>query len=275
MESLSSSPVFLQIVEIAQKVLGALVITVAGFWLSGRVERWVVRLSGRTARIDETLGAFLAGLARIAVIIVAIITALELIGVGTAYIALLGAAGLALALAMQGTVSHVASGVMLLVLRPFKVGDFIEAGGTSGTVRAISLFATDLATPDNVKATVPNGALWSGIVRNYTAYGTRRLELEFGIGYEHDIDKAMNVIETIVGADTRVHAQPEPVIALGGLTDKSVQLVLRVWCDASDCGALRSDLIKAVKEAFDREGIRRPDPRGLVRRVGAKPGEAA
>lgn len=274
--SLLSSQITIQVFGLVQDILGAVVIVVAGFWAAGRAERWVARRARRSERIDTTLAAFLPGLARYAVVAVALIAAVDLLGIATTgLIAVLGALGLAAGLALQGTLGNVASGVMLLLFRPFKVGDFIDAGGITGTVKAVTLFATEMATPDNVKIVVPNGTVWGGTVKNYGAYGTRRLELRFNIGYEDEINRAMNIIEGVVLADTRAHRKPAPFIAVGELAASSVNLVVQIWCDAGDYGPLGFDLTKAVKEAFDRSGVKIPYPQQVVRHVGGARGIAA
>jgi len=178
----------------------------------------------------------------------------------TSLAALIGAAGLAVGLALQGTLSNVAAGVMLVAFRPFKVGDFIEAAGTSGTVRAVTLFTTELTSADNVLIIVPNGDIWSSAITNYSYFETRRCDLVFGVSYDTDLRKAEQAILKCIRADDRAHPAPEPFVKVSNLGDSSVDFTVRVWCDAADYWGLKFDLTRAVKEAFDKAGIEIPFP---------------
>jgi small conductance mechanosensitive channel len=166
----------------------------------------------------------------------------------------------AIGLALQGTLSNVASGVMLLTLRPFKLGDFIVAGGTSGVVDEISVFTTTLHTPDNVFTMVPNSSIWGSEIKNFSRNATRRNDMVFGIGYSDDIDKAMDVLNRILEEDERVLKDPAPTVAVSELGDSSVDFVVRPWCTREDYWALRFDITKKVKQTFDNEGISIPFP---------------
>ncbi len=172
----------------------------------------------------------------------------------------MGAAGLAIGLALQGTLSNVAAGVMLLLFRPFKTGDYIDGGGVAGTVKSVSLFVTELATPDNVQIVVPNADLWGTAIKNYSHHPVRRVDLLIGIGYGDDIDTAMGIIRKLAEDDERVHAEPEPFIVVGDLGDSSVNLIVRLWCDSANYWPLKFAMTKAIKEAFDREGVTIPFP---------------
>lgn len=246
----------------APSVLGGIVILIVGWIVAGVAARWTRRGLTRIERIDATLRHFLVSLVRYGVLIFAGLAVLNQLGVQTAsLIALFGAAGLAIGLALQGTLSNVAAGVMLLLLRPFKVGDYIDAGGgTAGTVMELGLFTTELATPDNVQVIVPNSALWGTTLKNYSFHGTRRLDLTLGISYGDRLDDAIQAVRQVLSADRRVHGDPEPQVLVGELADSSVNLIARFWCDAGDYWPLKFDLTRRLKETCDAEGIRIPFP---------------
>lgn len=242
-------------------VLGALAILVIGWALSKWVERMTRNALGKTRRIDLTLTGFLSNLARYLVLVFTVIAVLSQFGVQTAsLIAVLGAAGLAVGLAMQGTLSNIAAGVMLLIFRPFKIGDYVEVAGQSGTVDTINLFITELATPDNKQIIVPNSSIWGQSVVNYSYHPTRRLDLEIAIGYGDDIDHAIRVIGDVLEAEERVLSDPEPMIAVGNLGASSVDLTVRVWVNAADYWPLKFDLTKRLKQTLDAKGIGIPFP---------------
>ncbi len=242
-------------------VVGAVAILIAGWIGAGWVRRWVARALARVPKVDQTLRPFFASLARYLVLVFTGFAVLSQFGIQTAsLLAVFGAAGLAIGLAVQGTLSNVAAGVMLMLFRPFKIGDYIEAGDHAGTVRAITLFITEMATPDNVQIIVPNAQIWGTSVKNYSRNPTRRIDIAVGIGYGDDIDAAIAAILDEAVADSRAHADPEPVAAVIELADNSVNLTVRVWCDRGDYGSLKFDLTKAVKQRLDKEGISIPFP---------------
>lgn len=246
-------------------VVGALVILIFGFWLAKRMRNLVVKGLRKTGKVDETIIRFLGSLVRYLVIIFTLLAVLDQFGVETtSIIALLGAAGLAVGLALQGTLSNIAAGVMLLFFRPFKVGQFVDAGGTAGTVESISLFTTHMNTPDNVHIVVPNAHIWGAEIKNFNHNATRRVQIDVGIGYGDNIDKALKVALAVCNKDKRVHKDPAPMGAVGGLGDSSVDLLFRVWCDGGDFWGVKFDLTKAIKEAFDKEGIEIPFPQRVV-----------
>lgn len=250
------------------EVLGAIVMLVAGLWLSGWARRATDRALARVRRVDATLRGFFASLVRYLVLIVTLIAVLNQFGVQTAsLIAVLGAAGLAIGLALQGTLSNVAAGVMLLLFRPLSVGQFVEAGGTMGTVKEINLFVTVLATLDNLKVIVPNSAIWGSNIVNYSEYPTRRIDIVMGIAYGASIDRAMAVLRAVFEKDTRVLADPAPAMFVTSLGASSVDITVRLWCNAGDLWALRTDLNKQFKEALDAEGIEIPFPQRTVHLV--------
>lgn len=246
-------------------LLGAILILIFGFWLSKKAQNLLMKALRKAKKIDETIVRFVGSLARYLVIIFTVLAVLDQFGVETtSIIALLGAAGLAVGLALQGTLSNIAAGVMLLLFRPFKVGQYVEVGGISGTVDNISLFTTHMNTPDNVHIVVPNAEIWGTSIKNYSHNETRRIQIDIGIGYGDDIDKALKVAQSVCRADKRVHKDPAPLVAVSNLGDSSVDLLVRVWCLRSDFWALKWDLIKALKEAFDAEGIEIPYPQRVV-----------
>lgn len=246
-------------------LLIALLILVAGFWIAGRAGRLTDAALSRTGRVDETLRGFLRSLVRYAIVAVVLVTVLNRLGVQTAsLIALLGAASIAVGLALQGVLSNLAAGVMLLLFRPIKIGDYVLVGGEGGTVKSLGLFNTELATIDNVQIIVPNGSVWGQTITNFSAYDTRRIDLVIGVSYEDDPEKAVAVLKSVVEADERVMAEPAPVVAVGALGESSVDILVRPWCKASDYWALRWDLLKTIKRRLDEEGISIPYPHRKV-----------
>jgi small conductance mechanosensitive channel len=243
-------------------ILAAIGILAAGFWISGRAGTFIRDMGLKYPQLDVTLFSFLGSLARWAILALTIVVVLGQFGVETtSLIALLGAAGLAVGLALQGTLSNLAAGVMLLIFRPFKVGDYVTAGGHSGTVEEISLFTTRLVSVDNVLTIVPNGDIWASAVTNYSAKDTRRLDLVFGVSYGTDLKAAEQALRDVIGEDTRIKSDPaEPFVAVTNLGDSSVDFTLRLWCDASDYWALRFHMLQTVKETFDARGIDIPFP---------------
>lgn len=239
----------------------AIIILVAGFWISGRAGAIVRRLGVKYPQLDVTLFNFLGSLTRWAGVALTIIIVLGQFGIETtSLIALVGAAGLAIGLAMQGTLSNLAAGVMLLIFRPFKVGDYITAAGHSGTVEELSLFTTRLVSPDNVVTIIPNNDVWTSAVTNFSVKETRRVDLVFGVAYDADLAAAEAAIREVIEADERAHREPPPQIVVGNLGESSVDFTVRVWCDAGDYWPLRFDLIRRVKEKLDERGIEIPFP---------------
>jgi small conductance mechanosensitive channel len=242
------------------QAVGAVAVLILGRWVASGVRKASGRALKRSG-VDETLAPFLTGIAYYLVLAVVLIAVLSLFGIETtSLVAVVGAAGLAIGLALQGTLSNFAAGVMLLLFRPFKLGDFIVAGGSTGTVVEVGIFTTTLNTPDNVKIIVPNSDVAGGTITNYSAYDRRRNDLAIGISYDDDIGKAMAVIQQILDADSRVHDDPAPVIAVAELGDSSVNLVVRPWCNASDYWDLRFDLQRKIKEDLESAGCSIPYP---------------
>jgi small conductance mechanosensitive channel len=256
--------------EYGINILFAIIILVAGFIISGRVGKLIRGMGIKYPQLDVTLFSFLGSLARWAIVAVTVIVVLGQFGVETtSLIALVGAAGLAIGLALQGTLSNLAAGVMLLVFRPFKVGDFVTVAGYSGTVEEISLFTTNVVSPDNVLTIIPNGDIWAGAVTNFSAKELRRLDLVFGVSYGSDLKLAEQVLRDVMGDDQRVRNDPaEPFVAVTNLGDSSVDFTIRAWCDASDYWALRFHMLRTVKEEFDAKGIEIPFPTTTIVREG-------
>jgi small conductance mechanosensitive channel len=241
-------------------VIGALVLLIVGRFVAGWVRSSVTKGLTR-ANTDASLIPFFASMLYYAVLGVVLISVLNLFGIETtSLIAVFGAAGLAVGLALQGTLSNFAAGVMLLIFRPIRVGDFVEVAGQAGTVVEISIFSTLLNTGDNVRITIPNSQAYGDVVKNYSSNDTRRIDLVMGIGYGDDIGKAMEIIERIVTADSRTLRDPAPTIAVSELADSSVNLVVRPWCASGDYWALRWDLTRALKEALEAGGCNIPFP---------------
>lgn len=253
------------LVEHGLSVIGAVLILIIGLWLSGRAKVWTIRALGKAPALDDMLRGFFGSIVRYLVLIVVVLAVLSQFGIETtSLIAVLGTAGLAIGLALQGTLSNIAAGVMLLIFRPFKIGHFVEIGGISGTVRELTLFTTELATPDNVQIIVPNSSVWGQPLKNYSAHATRRVDFSFGISYSDDINKAFDVIRAVLAADTRIHKDPDAVIVVGNLGDSSVDITVRVWSNAADYWGVKFDITKQVKEALDASGISIPFPSRTV-----------
>ncbi len=256
------------------QVIGAIAVLIIGRWAAALVRRGVTRALER-AQMDASLVPFFSSRAYDLVLTAVVIAVLNLFGVQTtSLVAIVGAAGLAVGLALQGTLSNFAAGVMLLIFRPFGKGDFVDAGGSKGTVDEIGVFTTILNTPDNVKIIVPNSAIASGTITNFSAYDRWRNDLVMGIGYDDDIGRAIEVIQRVLDAEQRVHKEPAPVIAVSELGDSSVNLVVRPWCDASDYWPLRFDLMRRLKEELEAAGCSIPFPQRDVHVIQAN-GSAA
>lgn len=239
----------------------ALVVLVIGWMAAGIVSGFVRRRVNANPRIDNTIGNFIASIIRWVILLIVLIAVLNLFGIqATSLVAIMGAATLAIGMALQGTLSDLAAGFMLILFRPYKLGDYVEVAGTSGTVKDINMFVTELVTPDNVQIIVPNGQAWGAIITNYSAHATRRLDLMFGIDYGDDIGRASQIILDLARADNRVHADPEPWVRVTNLGDSSVDLGVRIWCNATDYWELKFHMTRAVKEAFDAQGISIPYP---------------
>jgi small conductance mechanosensitive channel len=242
------------------KILAAVAVFIIGRWIAKLMRRIVKKVMEKRS-VDPTIGKFVANLTYIALLTFFILAALGLLGIQTtSFIAVIGAAGLAIGLALQGSLANFAAGFLLIIFRPFKVGDYIEGGGTAGTVEAIQLFTTQLATPDNKTIIVPNSKMTGDNIVNYSAKGTRRVDMVFGIGYEDDIDKARNIITEILSQDERILQDPPMKIAVSELADSSVNFIARPWVNAADYWNVYFETTEKVKKRFDAEGISIPYP---------------
>ncbi|SPH16723.1 Small-conductance mechanosensitive channel [Defluviimonas aquaemixtae] len=247
--------------QIALNVLYAILILIVALFVAGWAKRRVLAISHRYPKIDDTLFGFLGSLLKYAILALAGIFILNRFGIQTtSLVALIGAAGLAIGLALQGTLSHIAAGVMLILFRPFRTGDYVEVAGTSGTVKEITLIFSELATLDNVQVIVPNGDIWSNKITNYSVNPTRRVDLTFGVAYDSDLKKVERVLHDVIASDERIHAEPEPFVKVTNLGDSSVDFTVRVWVDRGDWWDTTCDLKRVVKDRFDAEGIDIPFP---------------
>jgi len=249
------------LVKYGLSIIGAIAILIVGLiiakWAGKRVEASL----RRSKRFDDTVTPLIAKTVRIIIIAVTILAVLNRFGVETAsLIAVLGTVGLAIGLALQGTLSNIASGIMLLVLRPFSVGDIVDIGNTSGVVDEIGLFVTEMHTFDNIAITMPNSKIWGNEIKNYTQNDKRRVDMEFGIAYDDDMDKAMNIVKEVLAADERVLEEPEPLVAIGNLGDSAVVIRVRPWTQTANVWPLRYDITKRIKERFDEEDVSFPFP---------------
>jgi small conductance mechanosensitive channel len=242
------------------QILSALVVLILGRWIARIVERIVKKMLARR-EVDPTILAFLGNLTYIAVLLFFIIAALNLLGIQTtSFIAVIGAAGLAIALALQKSLSNFAAGFLMIIFRPFKTGDYIEGGGAAGTVEKIQIFTTQLKTPDNKTVIIPNAKLTEDNITNYSTKGTRRVDMVFGIGYDDDIDKARDIINSILKSDNRILSDPPTVVAVSELADSSVNFIARPWVNAGDYWNVYWEVTERVKKQFDQEGISIPYP---------------
>lgn len=249
------------------QLLGATITLVIGYFVA-RFARQVLRKLLRKSQIPQVVQGFVGQIVYILILIFAVIASLARFGIETtSLVAVLGAASFAIGFALQGSLSNFAAGVLLVILRPFKIGDVIEAGGVTGSVKDIQLFSTILATPDNVKVYVPNAQVYGGTIRNYAGYKTRRIDVPVGIGYGDSIESAVTVAKGVMMADDRILQDPEPEVLVGELADSSVNLILRMWVDGNDYWNVLFDITRGVKEAFDSSGIEIPFPQQVIHRA--------
>jgi len=228
------------------------------------VIKWIVKLIRKLmvrSDLDPILINFASSIANAVLLLFVLIAALDQLGVDTtSFIALLGAAGLAVGLALKDSLQNFAAGVMMIIFRPFKLGDFIEAGGVTGVVEQISVFSTMMKTGDNREIIVPNGQIYAGAITNFSARETRRIDMVFGIGYDDDMLKAKKIMEEILAAHELILADPAPAVAVAELADSSVNFNVRPWVNSGDYWGVRSELIEQIKLKFDKEGISIPYP---------------
>lgn len=249
------------------RVIGAIVILIIGRIAAGIARKMVRKLLDKY-KIDPTIVSFAGSLIYVLILVFAVVAALSKFGVQTAsFIAVLGAAGFAVGFALQGSLANFAAGVLILVFRPYKVGDYIDAAGVAGTVKEIKLFTTYLATPDNVKIMVPNGKVYGDIIKNYSTHDTRRVDLAVGISYGSSIQKAMEVVMNLTREDERILSDPPAQIAVSEMADSSVKFVVRPWVRKEDYWSVKFDLTRKIKEAFDAHNIEIPFPQRVVHMV--------
>jgi len=250
---------------LAGDILSVVLIIVLGFVLSGWVRRRIVAIGGRNKHLDVTLFNFLGNIVRYLILAFASLFVLNTFGIQTtSLVALIGAAGLAIGLALQGTLSNVAAGVMIILFRPIKIGDFVQVSGVSGTVKDISLNYTELADAGNVQVIVPNAQVWGNTITNFSVNQTRRAEWIFGVGYGADLKLADQVIRDTILSDPRSLADPAPFLQVNNLGDFSVDFLCRVWVKSNDYFQYQADMKRQVKEALDKAGIDIPFPTRTV-----------
>lgn len=242
------------------KILMALVVFIVGKWLAKKIAA-MLKATMLKSGIDETVVTFASNLAFGLLMTVVIIASLAQLGIQTAsFVAIIGAAGLAVGLALQGSLSNFASGVMIIMFRPIKQGDFVEAGGVAGVVKDISIFVTTMNTPDNKTIIVPNSDIIGGPITNYSTQATRRVDMVVGISYDSDMQKAKEILQQLADNDERVLKDPAPTIAVSELADSSVNLVFRPWVNSADFWPTKFDLTEQIKMKFDEAGIGIPFP---------------
>ncbi|MBN1824694.1 MAG: mechanosensitive ion channel [Candidatus Eisenbacteria bacterium] len=251
-------------------ILGAIGILILGRIAAGII-RGAVRKVMRKGNGDPGLVKFVGNIVYYLILVFAIVAALAEFGIQTtSFVAILGAAGFAIGFALQGSLSNFASGVMILVFRPFRVDDYISAAGVSGSVKEIGLFATTLATPDNVKILVPNSKVYGDTIQNYSAYDTRRVDWSIGIGYGSSIAKGKEIVLGVLKGDSRVLADPAPMTAVSELADSSVNLVARAWVNKADYWDVKFDLTRKIKEELDAGGVEIPFPQRTIHMIGGR-----
>lgn len=253
--------------ELGINVIAALAIFFVGRLVVGLIEKGLHRLM-RSQQVDPILESFVANFVYWALMTFVIIAAITKIGVQTAsLIALIGAAGIAVGLAMQGSLANFAAGVLIVLFRPYRVGDWIEAGGTSGTVVEVQILTTILTSADNKRIIVPNGQVMEGIITNHSILATRRVDLVFGVAYEDDIDEVRRTLRSLVDADERILKEPECQIVVGELAQSSVNIYVRPWVHTADYWPVTFELTEAVKKRFDEVGFSFPYPQQEIRLI--------
>ncbi len=249
------------IVEYGLDLVGAILILFVGWIVANWIQKRIRKAGQKSEKLDETLTTIFAKTAKVVVMVVVVIAVLQQFGVQTAsLLAVVGAAGLAIGLAWQGTLSDIAAGIMILIMRPFKIGDAVEVAGTSGVVDEIGLVLTKLHTFDNIAMYMPNSDIWGTKILNYAKNDNRRVDMVFGFGYDDDMDKAMQIAREILESDERVLDDPEPQIAVSELGDSSVNIIVRPWTAKENYWNLKFDITKRIKERYDEEGLSIPYP---------------
>ncbi len=242
------------------KVLAAILVFIVGRWIAKALKKLINKVMTKN-NVDPTLVSFVGDLTYFALLAFVVIAAINQLGVQTtSFIAVIGAAGLAIGLALQGSLANFAAGFLLILFRPFKVGDYIEGAGVAGAVEEIQIFTTQLKSPDNKKIIIPNAKLTGDNIINYSANETRRVDLVIGVGYDDDLAKVKEVLEDVLSKDDRILKDPAPTIAVGELADSSVNFVVRPWVKTADYWDIYFDTMENVKKRFDADGISIPFP---------------
>ena len=242
------------------KVIAAVAVFIVGRWIAKGLTKFAENVMNKR-QVDPTIVSFAGNMTYIALLVFVVLAALGQLGIQTtSFIAVIGAAGLAVGLALQGSLANFAAGFLMIIFRPFKVGDYIEGAGVAGTVEAIQIFTTQLRTPDNRTVIIPNGALTAANITNWSAKGTRRVDLVMGIGYGDDIDKAKQIMTDVLAKDERIFKDPAPKIAVVELADSSVNFVVRPWVKSEHYWDVYFDTTEAIKKSFDAQGISIPFP---------------
>ena len=253
------------ILSLSFNVLIAVIVLILTIILSKVAKSWIKSLGLSYNNLDDTLFIFFSNIASIIIQVFGLIFILQRFGFETtSIVALLGAAGLAIGLALQGTLSNFAAGIMLIIRRPFKQGDFIEAAGKMGTVKEISVFTTELASLDNLQLIVPNGQIWGSSITNFSTYNKRRLDLKFNVAYENEIKFVEDLISDVLDSDPRVDSVPDKLVRVDSIDSNSMGVLVRVWCNAGDYFTLKLDLIKTVKTELDKNGVNRAIPTSQI-----------
>lgn len=242
------------------RIVAALLILFVGLWIAGRLKKLFSALLGKR-KLDPTLIGFLSNLVHCGMVVLVVVAAISKLGVETtSFAAVIASAGLAIGLALQGSLSNFAAGVLLIIFKPFKAGDLIDTAGHLGTVVEVGLLTTELATLDNRKVIAPNSSVLGAPIVNLTGYDKRRVDMVIGVSYGDDLDKVMRLIKEVLAEDTRILRDPEPQIAVSTLNNSSVDFVVRPWCHPSDYWGVNFDFIKKIKQRFDAEGVTIPFP---------------
>ncbi|MGB5918261.1 mechanosensitive ion channel family protein [Arcobacter sp.] len=249
----------------------AILIFVVGKWLAKKITDIVAKILRRNPKLDETLVNFFDDIIYYVLLVVVVLTALEQVGVeSTSFLAIIGAAGLAVGLALKDSLSNFASGVMIIFFKPFRIGDYVTAGGVSGTITEVHLFNTEFTTPDNQRVLVPNGAITAGSITNVNAHPKRRVDLVIGVGYGDNLKIVKDIITKIVQSNEKVLKEEAITVAVSELGDSSVNFVVRAWVNTPDFWAVKWALIEEIKNTFDKEGISIPFPQRDVHIINEK-----
>ncbi len=261
MMNINTQEIFDLLFTYGLKIITGLIILFIGIKVAGFTDRKIESLLHKKADIDEMLVKFLSNIVRYSIIAFSVAAFLNQVGIQTAsIIAVLGTAGLAIGLAMQGTLSNIAAGVMLLIFRPFKTGHYVEVGGHGGTVKSLNLFTTELATPDNVQIIIPNNSVWGSSVVNYSFHDTRRVDFILSISYSDNINTGIDTIKSVIDRDARIQKTPEPQIVVSELAASSVDITVRVWVEKDNYWPVKFDFTRQFKDNLEAAGLNIPFP---------------